>query len=421
MLDLKFIRENTDTIKDAVKKRNAVVDIDKIINLDEKRRVLIQQADELKAQRNAASQEIGRAKKHGEPAADAIEQMRVVSDKIKKMDDSLRQIETEINEMLSWIPNIPHKSVPAGGEEKNEIIRSWREIPEFDFSVKPHWQIGLDLKLFDFDRGARLSGSNFITMTGKGARLQRALINFMLDLHTEKHGYKEVNVPYLVRREILYGTAQLPKLADDMYVIEQDDMFLIPTAEVPVTNLHREEMLSADILPIKYTAYTPCFRREAGSYGADTKGLMRIHQFDKVEMVKIVKPENSYTELENLLSDAEEVLQLLNLPYRVLNLAAGDISFAAAKCYDIEVWAPGANRYLEVSSCSNDEDFQARRMNMRFRREKGAKPEYVHTLNGSGLALPRTVIAIVENYQTADGKIKVPDALQDYMGCSIID
>ena len=307
-----------------------------------------------------------------------------------------------------------------GDESANCVIKEWGKISSFDFSVKPHWELGPELGILDFNRGSRLSGSNFVSFTGIGARLERALINFMLDLHVEKHGYTEVSVPFIVRRDMMFGTGQLPKLEEDMYRIEKDDLFLIPTAEVPVTNLHREEILRAEDLPLYYTAYTPCFRREAGSYGADTRGLMRIHQFDKVEMVKFVVPETSFDELETLLNDAEEVLQLLEIPYRVQVLATGDLSFAAAKCYDIEVYAPGIDKWLEVSSCSNFEDFQARRMNIRFRRERGLKPEFIHTLNGSGLALPRTVIAILENYQTDEATVIVPEVLRKYMDTDVI-
>jgi seryl-tRNA synthetase len=297
-------------------------------------------------------------------------------------------------------------------------VKEWGEIPKFDFKVQPHWDIGPALGLIDFDRGSRLSGSNFVALFGMGARLERGLINFMIDLHVQKHGYREVWVPVVVRREMMFGTGQLPKLEEDMYHCGKDDLFLIPTAEVPVTNLHREEILDGAKLPIRYTAYTPCFRREAGSYGSDTRGLVRVHQFDKVEMVKFVKPETSYDELESLLGNAEEVLQILKIPYRVLCLATGDMSFGAAKCYDIEAWAPGVGRWLEVSSCSNCEDFQSRRMNIRYRPEKSGKSELVHTLNGSGLALPRTVIAILENFQTDEGTVIVPEALRPYMGVS---
>jgi len=420
MLDLKFIRENAAAVKQAVKNKNEKANIDRLLELDSERRQMIQSVDVLKAERNTVSKEIGRARKEGRDSAEVIAEMKKLSDTIKSRDEDLNQIEKEMYTIQISIPNMPHESVPVGGEENNLEVKVIGDIPEFDFTVKPHSEIGPELGILDFDRGARLSGSNFVTFIGAGATLERALINFMLDLHTQKHGYKEVSVPFLVRRDMMYGTGQLPKLEEDMYHVEKDDLFLIPTAEVPVTNLHREEMLQGGDLPLTYTAYTPCFRREAGSYGAETKGLMRIHQFDKVEMVKMVKPETSYDELEKLLGNAEEVLQLLEIPYRVLTLATGDLSFAAAKCYDIEAWAPGISRWLEVSSCSNFEDFQARRMNLRFKREKGAKPEFVHTLNGSGLALPRTVIAIIENYQTDEGTIIVPEVLRKYTGFEVI-
>ena len=421
MLDLRFIRENPAIVEQAIKNKNVEIDLNRLLKLDKKRREIIKEADRLKENRNRVSEEIGKLKKRGETAESVISEMRKVSEKIKELDKTLREVEEEIWEIQIRIPNVPHPSVPIGSDSSyNKIVKEWGEIPEFDFEVKPHWEIGSELGIIDFERGSRLSGSNFVSFAGIGARLERALINFMLDLHVEKHGYKEVWVPAVVKREMMFGTGQLPKLEEDMYVIEKDDLFLIPTAEVPVTNLHREEILSGDILPLKYTAYTPCFRREAGSYGADTRGLMRIHQFDKVEMVKFVKPETSYDELESLLKDAEEVLQLLEIPYRVALLATGDLSFAAAKCYDIEAYAPGIDKWLEVSSCSNFEDFQARRMNLRFRREKGAKPEYVHTLNGSGIALPRTVIAIIENYQTDEGTILVPKVLRKYLGTDVI-
>jgi seryl-tRNA synthetase len=421
MLDLRFIRENSDKVKTAIQDKGARVDLNHLLELDKKRREKIGEADRLKEKRNRASMAIGEKKKAGQEASEAILEMRRVSDEIKKLDESIRQVEARIWELQIQIPNIPHASVPVGPDPSyNKQIKTWGDLPAFDFPAKPHWDLGAALGVLDFERGSRLSGSNFVTFTNNGALLERALINFMLDLHTQKHGYREVSVPYIVRREMMLGTGQLPKLEEDMYRVEKDDLFLIPTAEVPVTNLFREEMLAEADLPMKYTAYTPCFRREAGSYGADTRGLMRIHQFDKVEMVKFVLPETSYDELETLLADAEEVLQLLKIPYRVLALATGDLGFAAAKCYDIEVYAPGIDKWLEVSSCSNCEDFQARRMNLRFRREGGGKPEFVHTMNGSGLALPRTVIAIMENYQTDEGTIVVPDVLRKYMGISVI-
>jgi seryl-tRNA synthetase len=421
MLDIRFIRENPEEVKNAIKAKYVEVDLDQLLEYDKNRRELIGTVDELKAKRNCVSDEIGKLKKKGENADSIITEMKQVSEQIKNMDEEIRRVEVSIHDILITIPNIPHHSVPIGPDaSKNQLLREWGKPNEFDFKVKPHWDIGPILGIIDFDRGSRLSGSNFVGFSGAGARLVRGLINFMIDLHVQKHGYNEVWVPYIVKRDMMFGTGQLPKLEEDMYHVEKDDLFLIPTAEVPVTNLHREEILNGDDLPISYTAYTPCFRREAGSYGADTRGLMRVHQFDKVEMVRFVRPETSYDELELLLSNAEEVLQILEIPYRVLTLATGDLSFAAAKCYDIEAYAPGIDRWLEVSSCSNFEDFQARRMNIRFRPDKGAKPEFVHTLNGSGLALPRTLIAIIENYQTDEGTIIVPDALRKYIGMDVI-
>ncbi len=421
MLDLRFIREHPDIVRNAIETKRSPADLDKLLSLDSERRTLIQEADDLKAKRNRVSEEIGNLKKAGKDGSAAITEMKTVSTRIKELDGCIRSAETDMNAILVHIPNIPHPSVPVGPDASaNEEVKSWGEIPSFDFKPKPHWDLGPALGLLDFERGSRLSGSNFVTFTGMGARLERALINFMIDLHTERHGYTEVSVPFVVRREMMFGTGQLPKLEDDAYLVERGDLFLIPTAEVPVTNLHREEMLRGEDLPIKYVAYTPCFRREAGSYGADTRGLMRIHQFDKVEMVRLVNPDTSYDELESLLSDAEEILQRLELPYRILSLATGDLSFAAAKCYDIEVYASGIDRWLEVSSCSNFEDFQARRMEIRFRRQPGAKPEYIHTLNGSGVAMPRTLIAILENYQTDEGTVVIPEALRPYVGVSVI-
>jgi seryl-tRNA synthetase len=422
MLDLRFVRENPEIVREALEAKNARVDLDHLLALDEERRENIKKADKMKESRNRVSEEIAQLKKEGKDSSGAIEEMRKVSQEIKRLDEEIRHVEDKIHDIMIWIPNIPHESVPRGPDPSyNQIVREWGEKPAFDFQPKPHWDLGTELGLLDFERGSRLSGAHFVSYTGAGAKLQRALINFMIDLHVVKHGYTEVSVPFIVKREMMFGTTQLPKLEEDMYLIEKDDLFLIPTAEVPVTNLHREEMLSGDDLPIAYTAYTPCFRREAGSYGADTRGLMRIHQFDKVEMVRLVKPETSYDELEKMLGDAEEVLKLLKLPYRVALLASGDLSFGACKCYDLEVYTAGIDRWLEVSSCSNYEDFGARRMNTRFRRERRSKPEYIHTLNGSGLALPRTVIAIIENYQTDEGTIIVPEVLQEYMGMRIIN
>ena len=420
MLDLKFIRENPELVKQAVRNKGEKADVDRLLQLDELRRRKMKEADELKHRRNTVSKEIGRLKKEGKDASDLLREMSEVAQKIRRLDDEIAELEKQIREILIWIPNIPHPSVPIGDESANQEVKSWGKKPEFDFEPKPHWELAERLDLVDFERGAKLSGSNFVVFKGWGARLERALINFMLDLHIQKHGFTEISPPFVVKREIMFGTGQLPKLEEDMYRIEQDDLFLIPTAEVPVTNLFQNEILDGTRLPIYYTAYTPCFRREAGSYGRETRGLIRIHQFDKVELVKFVRPEDSYDELEKLLQNAEEVLQLLNLPYRVVVLASGDLSFAAAKCYDIEVWAPGVGKYLEVSSVSNFEDFQARRANIRFRRTPDARPEFVHTLNGSGLALPRTVIAILENYQTDEGTVIVPEVLRPYMGVSVL-
>ncbi len=421
MLDLKFIRENLDLVKKAIKDKGESVDVDRLIELDKKRREILREVEELKHQRNVTSQEIARLKREGKDAQDLILQMREVGEKIKQLDEQVKSVESEIYNLQIWIPNIPHPSVPVGTSEKDNVeVKRWGEPPEMDFGPRPHWELAEKLGIIDFSRGSKVAGSFFVNFKGLGAKLERALINFMLDLHIEKHGYTEVFPPFVSNRDCMFGTGQLPKLEEDMYLVEKDDLFLIPTAEVPVTNLHRDEILQEKDLPIYYTAYTPCFRREAGSYGRDTRGLVRIHQFDKVEMVKFVKPENSYDELETLLVDAEEVLQLLNLPYRVVKLNTSDLSFAAAKCYDIEVWAPGVQKWLEVSSCSNYEDFQARRANIRFRREATGKVEYVHTLNGSGLALPRTVIAIIENYQTDEGTVVIPEVIREYMKIDVI-
>jgi len=420
MLDLKFIRENPDLVKKAVEAKRERANVDDLLELDVQRRQVIGEVESAQAEQNKVNKKIAEMKRSGQDASDVIAEMRQLSSDIQKKNEKRRDIEQKIYEIQIRIPNIPHESVPIGGEEDNAFVRSWGEFEEKDYKPLPHYECAEKLGLIDFQRGSNLSGSFFVSYRGLGAKLERALINFMIDMHVEKHGYTEIFPPFITKREVMFGTGQLPKLEDDMYLIEQDDLFLIPTAEVPVTNLHRGEMLSGDDMPIKYTAYTPCFRREAGAYGKDTRGLMRIHQFNKVEMVRFVKPENSYDELESLLADAEEVLQALELPYRVLNLASADLSFAAAKCYDLEIWAEGIEKWLEVSSCSNFLDFQARRANIRFRRQKGAKPEYVHTLNGSGLALPRTVIGILENYQTDEGTVIVPPVLRKYMGVDII-
>ncbi len=421
MLDLKFIRNNPDKVKQAIELKNDYADIDKLLDLDKKRRQILTEVEELKHKRNKVSDQIARIKREKGDASALIQEMKQVSAKIKSMDDEVRDLDENIRDILIRIPNVPHESVPIGKDETANVeIKRWGELPEMDFQPLPHWEVGEKLGIIDLAGGSKVSGSFFINYVGLGARLQRALITFMLDLHTQKHGYTEVYPPFIVNRDSMFGTGQLPKMEEDMYYIPEDELFLIPTAEVPVTNLLRDTTLRAEQLPVYYTAYTPCFRREAGTHGKDTRGLIRVHQFDKVEMVKFVKPEDSYDELEKLLQNAEEVLQLLELPYRVLSLSTGDLSFAAAKCYDIEVWAAGLGKWLEVSSCSNFEDFQARRMNIRFKREANSKPEFVHTLNGSGLALPRTVIAILENYQTDEGTVIVPEVLRKYMGTDII-
>ncbi len=416
MLDLKFIRENADVVRQAAKNKNEKADIDLLLSLDEKRRSLLTRADELKHQKNVVSDKIALMKREKQDIKGEIEKMREVSERIDWLDVQLKELDEKIGSLLLTVPNVPHSSVPVGWDENsNVVIKTWGKLPQFDFEPRPHWELGEILGILDLPKAAKVAGSGFIVLTGKGARLQRALINFMLDLHTGKHNYTEILPPYLANRPSMTGTGQLPKLEEDMYLCEKDDLFLIPTAEVPVTNLHREEILKEDDLPIFYTAYTACFRREAGAYGKDTRGMIRVHQFDKVEMVKFVKPETSYDELESLLSNAEEVLQLLNLPYRVRILCTGDLSFSAAKCYDIEAWAAGLQNHLEVSSCSNFEDFQARRMNLRFRPQAGGKLQFVHTLNGSGLALPRTMIALLENCQTKKGTVIIPEVLRPYM------
>ncbi len=415
MLDLRFVRANPHIVREAIANKHERVEFDTYTTLDERRRALLKEAETLKNQRNTVSGEIAQLKREKQNATEKIGAMRGVSLRIKELDGDLSTVEADIQEILRRIPNIPHESVPIGDESDNEEIRRWGETPEADFERKPHWEIGEALGILDFQRPGKITGSNYMLFTGSGARLERALIQFMLDLHTEKHGYTEVSPPFVVNRDSMFGTGQLPKMEDDMYRINEGDLFLIPTAEVPVTNIHRDEIIPEEELPVRYTAYSPCFRREAGSYGRDTRGLTRLHQFDKVEMVKFVHPDLSYDELETLVGDAEEVLQLLNLPYRVLNLASGDLSFAAAKCYDLEAWAPGIERWQEVSSCSNFDDFQARRADIRFRAKSG-KSQLVHTLNGSGLGLPRTLICIIEQYQTAEGKLRIPDVLLPYMG-----
>jgi len=409
MLDLKFIRENSNLVRESLKNRNTNLNIDNVLDLDEKRRVLIKEVDDLRFKHNKENKEVPGLKKRGENIEVKLKELKELSNDISSKEKLLREIEDELKVLLLNIPNIPHDSVPVGLDASfNEVIREWGETKDFKFNPKTHIEIGEKLDIIDFSRATKISGSNFILFKGLGARLVRALMNFMLDLHTQKHGYKEVWPPLLVNRDSMTATGQLPKLEDDMYKLEGEDYFLIPTAEVPVTNIHRNEILNEDDLPIYYTAYTPCFRKEAGSYGKDTKGLVRVHQFDKVEMVKFTTPESSWDEHEKLTKDAEEVLQLLGLKYRVVVLSTGDLSFAASKCYDLEAWAPGLERWLEVSSCSNFTDFQARRANIKIRRKDGTLV-YAHTLNGSGLAFARVIICLLETYQQKDGFVDIPD------------
>jgi len=414
MLDLKFIRENPDFVKAGIANKNEIIDIDHLLKLDEDRREVIRQVEQLKADRNQVSSDIARKKKAGENADKEIEAMRMTGEKISELDTSLRDIEDKIHEINIWIPNIPHDSVPLGGEDNIEIIKEWGEIKKPKFNVLPHWEIGEKLDILDLQTSAKISGSGFYILKGLGSKLQRALVSYMLDIHTSD-GFKEFSTPYLVNENCMFGTGQIPKMAEDVYRTENDNMYLIPTAEVSITNIYREAIVDYKKLPIYMVGYSPCFRREAGAAGKETRGMIRVHQFDKVEMVKIVHPDNSYIELELLLQQAEKILQGLKIPYRVGNLASGDLSFAAAKCYDIELWAHGVEKYLEISSCSNFEAFQARRMNCRFR-DEDKKVKFVHTLNGSGLALARLIAAILENYQNEDMSISIPEVLVPYMG-----
>lgn len=416
MLDVKYIRENIEEVEARLRTRGESVDLAGFREYDRRRRELLQEGEKLKALRNTVSEEISRIKDKSQ-AQDRILEMREVSQKIKNIDEKLREVDESLQDCLLTIPNIPHRTTPVGKSESDNVeIRKWGEIHRFPFVPKPHWEIGEALDILDFERGARLTGARFTLYKNLGARLERALINFMLDLHTERHNYVEMLPPFMVNRESMTGTGQLPKFEEDLFRLDGLDYFLIPTAEVPVTNIHRGEILKASDLPIRYAAYTPCFRKEAGSYGKDTRGLIRQHQFNKVELVKFTRPADSYEELAKLLADAEKVLQLLGLPYRVIELCTADLGFSAAKTFDIEVWLPGQDTYREISSCSNFEDFQARRASIRFRENEKAKPEFVHTLNGSGLAVGRTVVAILENYQQEDGSVQIPEALRQYMG-----
>lgn len=420
MLDARFVRENIDVLKKALKKRGYEIDLSEFLSLEEQRLSLLKESEELRNKRNVVSEKIGKMKREGQNADSLVAEMKGVSDRIKEIDEVLKTIEQKTNAFLLNIPNIPHESVPVGKDETENVeVRKWGVPRDFDFEPLNHWDIAETLDIIDFERGAKIAGARFSVMKGSGAKLERALMNFMLDLNTSK-GYKEIFPPILVNKESMTGTGQLPKFSEELFRIVDPEFYLIPTAEVPVTNIHRDEILREDQLPIYYTAYTPCFRREAGSYGKDVRGLIRQHQFNKVELVKFAKPEDSYDELEKLTADAEDILQKLGLPYRVVALCTGDMGFSSAKTYDIEVWLPGQRRYREISSCSNFEDFQARRANIRFRREGKKGTEYVHTLNGSGLAIGRTLVAILENYQQRDGTVVIPQALRPYMGVDVI-
>jgi seryl-tRNA synthetase len=425
MLDLRLLRQDPDAARAGLARRGRPetgVALDAALALDEERRSLIARSDAAKARRNAVSQQVAERKRAGATADDLVAEMRSVNDGIREADGRLAEVQAELDGILLRIPNLPDAAVPDGGEEANAFVRSWGEPRTLAFEPRPHWELATALGILDLPAGAKIAGSGFPVYRGMGARLQRSLINFMLDLHTREHGYTEIEPPFLVNRAAMEGTGQYPRFVEDgdAYHLAEDDLYLIPTSEVPVTNLHRDEILEPGRLPVAYTAYSPCFRREAGAAGKDTRGLLRVHQFDKVEMVRLERPEDSDAALELLTGHAERVLQLLELPYRVIELAAGDTGFSSSRTYDLEVWAPGVARWLEVSSASNCRDFQARRAGIRFRREPGAKPELVHTLNASGVALPRTVIALLENGQREDGSVVVPEALRPYLGADLI-
>ena len=416
MLEAKYIREHLDEVRERLELRGQSISLNQFVSLDSERRKTIQEWERLRALQKKVSDEVSRRKREGKDAFELISEMKKVSQEIKDLDKIVEEKEKALQDFLLIIPNLPHHTVPKGTDSsENAEVRRWGEIPKFDFEPKPHWDLGEELGILDFKSGAKIAGARFTLYWDLGAKLERALINFMLDLHTREHGYREVLPPFMVNRVTMTGTGQLPKFEDELFKVEGTDYFLIPTAEVPVTNIHQDEVLEEDVLPLYYTAYTPCFRKEAGSYGKDTRGLIRQHQFNKVELVKFVKPEHSYDELEKLLSNAEEVLKRLKLPYRVVNLCTGDLGFSASKTYDIEVWLPGQETFKEISSCSNFEDFQARRAKIRYRIAGKSKTEYVHTLNGSGLAVGRTLVAILENYQQADGSVVIPEVLRPYL------
>jgi seryl-tRNA synthetase len=416
MLDIKYLRQNTDLVRQKMAERGQSIDFDRFIDLEAKRRDILQTVETLRNERNSVSKQVGELKKKKEDASKLIEKMGDVAARIKEYDETLRVTEEELHAFVMIVPNIPHESVPQGkGSEDNPVVRTWGEKPVFSFEPKQHFDLGENLNILDFARGAKITGARFTVYRGAAAQMERALVSFMLDLHTGQHGYTEVLTPFMVNAESMTGTGQLPKFKEDLFKIEGMEYYLIPTAEVPVTNIYRDEILDEDKLPICLVAYSPCFRAEAGSYGKDTRGLIRQHQFNKVEMVKFSKPETSYDELEKLTANAEEILQRLGIAYRTVCLCTADLGFSSAKTYDVEAWLPGQNTYREISSCSNFEDFQARRAAIRYRRKDNGKVEFVHTLNGSGLAVGRTVVAIMENYQQADGSIVIPEALRPYM------
>ena len=417
MLDMKFVRENLDAVRTMLKNRCNALDLSSFTELDERRRAILQDVEEKKARRNAVSKEIGVRMKAGESADAAVAEMRALGDEIAALDEDLRDVELKLRELLLQIPNMPKADVPIGADETENLeVRRWGTPRTFDFEPQAHWDIGEKLGVLDAERAAKVTGARFTFYKGLGARLERACINFMMDLHAEKHGYTEMLAPYIVNEDSMIGTGQLPKFAEDMFKLDGLDYYLVPTAEVPTTNYHRDEILEAEQLPEYYTSYTACFRAEAGSAGRDTRGLIRQHQFNKVELIKFVTPETSWDELERMVEAAEDVLKILELPYRVIQLCTGDMSFTSAKTYDLEVWMPAQNKYREISSCSNCTDYQARRANIKYRPERGAKPAFLHTLNGSGVAVGRTVAAILENNQQADGSVLVPKALVPYMG-----
>jgi len=416
MLEAKYIREHLDEVRERLALRGQTINLGQFVLIDGERRKAIQEWERLRALQKKVSDEVSKKKREGQDASDLIEEMKKVSQELKGLDGIIEEKEKTLQDFLLIVPNLPHSSVPVGKDPSDNVeVRRWGEIPKFDFEPKAHWDLGEELGILDFKNGAKITGARFTLYWDLGAKLERALINFMLDLHTREHGYREVLPPFMVNRTTMTGTGQLPKFEEELFKVEGTDYFLIPTAEVPVTNIHQDEVLEEKVLPLYYTAYTPCFRKEAGSYGKDTRGLIRQHQFNKVELVKFTKPENSYGELEKLLSNAEEVLKRLILPYRVVNLCSGDLGFSASKTYDIEVWLPGQNTFKEISSCSNFEDFQARRAKIRYRISGKSKTEYVHTLNGSGLAVGRTLVAILENYQQADGSVIIPEILRPYL------